>query len=399
MTFRFLENSGARGDEGAPNRPVSAGTPFAFPLDMTSRVNRLAKPRARTMSTPPAAFRPVAVSEVDVEVDEVVDADAIAALETFPRYASIPDNFPTYDENLDTTILRPDVRDDSFDATVRKPSTRTNKRERSPVAARSNRLFDAPFAHQVATTPPATFASRPVAPLARARNVVPPAAPSSTGQSLSPMSFGADDSGGHQVARVGAPTVLVRRASLSNESTNNVPSWLYAGVAAAVLIAGSLFAIGGRTPAQAQASAAQPQVLAPLQAPVQQAQAQQVQQQVQVAPVALRPQAAVVDPVLAAALAAPVTAPAPEALPATKLSQAAVPTNVAPAGKPGPRFASSRGTHVVAPQQVPVAVSAPRPIAAPAPVAMKDSPVEGGHDVRTSQQTSAAASKVIGDSL
>ncbi|MFO0667743.1 MAG: hypothetical protein U0174_27570 [Polyangiaceae bacterium] len=382
---------------------------------MSSRVKSLAKPR--TPRTPPSAFRPVAVSEVEVDIVEEV-------FEPLPRFASIPDYVPspapparaafvrapapqTFGESdFEATLLRGSgrrgasvERDNSFDMTVRKADS--SKKAERMASAQKERLFDAPFAHRVATTPPSTFAARPVVPLARARqNVVPPAAPSSTGTSLSPVYFPEDESGMHQ-ARVGAPTVLVPRASLSNESSRGVPSWLYAGVAAAVLIAGSLFAIGSRGPAQAAARGSVEQ--ADLPSHVAQV-AQPVMQPVQNTPVSTpvaqlpvqAPKAPVVDPVLAAALAQPTGAPTPEVLPPNRL--AAAPQ--APTPKAGPRFASSRGTHVAsAPVPVPVA-QAPRAIAAPvaAPQPAKE-PVEGSHDVRSSQQTSAAASKVIGDSL
>lgn len=386
---------------------------------MNSRVNRLAKPRASR--TPPSAFRPVAVSEVDVvEVFEVQ--------EELPRFASMPDATPhafapsvraharmqepvapsgyaamdyDYDDAFEVTQHQKSARDNSFDATLLRQD-RAQKVKRME-GARANRLFDAPFAHQVATTPPATFTARPVAPLARARHVahVPPAAPSSTGASLVPVSYSADESG-HYAANVGGPTVLVHRASLTTEARGGVPGWLYAGVAAAVVLAGSLFALGGRsTPLQAAGGAR-------AEAPAEQLQSAPVAQALQqpaapvapplqpaVMPVAVKP--AVVDPVLAAALAAPTQLP---------VAQPQAVADTLPPSKPAvaPRFASSRGVHAVDAQPqpaqapVPVQVRPPRPMPAPAPVAAKE-PSEGGHDVRSSQQTSAAASKVIGDSL
>lgn len=368
---------------------------------MNSRVNRLAKPRASR--TPPAAFRPVAVSSVEVDVDVDV-AEVIEVSEQLPRFASIPDATPNafrphvaepfggldsdFDEAFEVTHHHKGSRDNSFDATIRRPDR--SKKAKQMERARANRLFDAPFAHQVATTPPATFAARPVAPLARARQTVPPPAPSSTGATLVPVSMSADESG-HYVANVGGPTVLVRRASLTNETARNVPGWLYAGVAAAVVLAGSLFAIGGRGTSLQAAGGVR------MDAPVENVQYAPVAQPVQVqAPVVAVPvKPAAVDPVLAAALAAPVNAPlAPMPVTDVSPSKPAAPVvNAQSTEKPAPRVASSRV--VVPPQPI---VHAPRPMATPAPVAIKE-PVEGGHDVRTSQQTSAAASKVIGDSL
>lgn len=393
----------------------TAGTAIASTLGMNSRANRLAKPRASR--TPPSAFRPVAVSEVDVvEVFEVH--------EELPRFASMPDAPPhafapsgyaamdyDYDDAFEVTQHQKGARDNSFDATLRRPD-RAQKVKRME-GARANRLFDAPFAHQVATTPPATFTARPVAPLARARHVahVPPAAPSSTGASLVPVSYSADESG-HYQANVGGPTVLVRRASLTNEAGRGVPGWLYAGVAAAVVLAGSLFALGGRGTALQAAGAAR------VEAPAEQLQSAPVAQVLQqpaapvaqplqpaVMPVAAKP--AVVDPVLAAALAAPAQLPVAQAPTQLPVAQAPTVADTLPPSKPAvaPRFASSRGVHAVhAPSQpaqapAPVQVRPPRPMPAPAPLAAAQAPSEGGHDVRSSQQTSAAASKVIGDSL